>query len=368
MINVFGSDLSTLEINAVSECIQSQWVGFGKQVSTFENNFEKSQQVENFLMVDSGSNALYMACHLLDLKPGDKVIVPTYTWVSCAQAVLLCGLQPIFADVDKFTMNITLETIKQVLTPDVKAIMVVHYAGLSVDLDPIRELGLPIIEDAAHAVDATYKGQQCGNIGEIGIFSFDAVKNLTAIEGGGICFKSSSLYERAKRLRYCGIGKSGFESISETKSNWWEYHISEPFIKMLPTNLHAAVADVQLTRLASLQQRRSEIWEMYDEGLRGIPGITLPVHTLPSEKHGMFTYCICVPRRNELAKFLLDQKIYTTLRYHPLHLNNLYGSTKDNLENSIYLNSNALSLPIHPRLSDNDVDFIVDRIKMFYSH
>ena len=113
------------------------------------------------------------------------------------------------------------------------------------------------IEDAAHAVDANYKGKSCGSIGDIGIFSFDAVKNLTAIEGGGITMKSSEMYERAKLSRYCGIGKSGFDSAaSSTTGNWWEYNITELFIKMLPTNLHAAVASVQLKRLPSLQHVR----------------------------------------------------------------------------------------------------------------
>ena len=227
MINVFGSDLGPEEIIAASECISSQWVGFGGQVASFEQEFATARSLTNFLMVDSGSNALYLACHLLDLPAGSEVVLPSFTWVSCAQSVLLAGLKPVFADVDPHTFNITAKHIQEVMTANTRAVMVVHYAGLPCDMDPILELGLPIIEDAAHAVDANYKGKSCGSIGDIGIFSFDAVKNLTAIEGGGITMKSSEMYERAKLLRYCGIGKSGFDSAaSSTTGNWWEYNIT----------------------------------------------------------------------------------------------------------------------------------------------
>ena len=139
------------------------------------------------------------------------------------------------------------------------AIMVVHYAGLPVDMKPILELGFPVIEDAAHAIDSTYNGLPCGTIGDVGIFSFDAVKNLTVGEGGGITTKDPIKIERAKVMRYCGIGKSGFDSAvnnSNTKSRWWEYNIREPFIKMLPTNLAANIGLAQLNRIDTLQARR----------------------------------------------------------------------------------------------------------------
>ena len=182
MINVFGSTVSQEEIQAVSSVMQQQWMGFGKKVDEFEEAFKKSRNTENFLLVDSGSNALFMALHLLDLPKGSEVIVPTYTWVSCAQAVLLVGCVPIFADVDPATHNITADLIKPHITEKTSAIMVVHYAGKPVDMDPIIELGLPVVEDAAHAVDSFYKGKICGSIGDVGIFSFDSVKNITTIE------------------------------------------------------------------------------------------------------------------------------------------------------------------------------------------
>ena len=208
--------------------------------------------------------------------------------------------------------------------------MVVHYAGLPVDMKPILELGFPVIEDAAHAIDSTYNGLPCGTIGDVGIFSFDAVKNLTVGEGG-ITTKDPIKIERAKVMRYCGIGKSGFDSAvnnSNTKSRWWEYNIREPFIKMLPTNLAANIGLAQLNRIDTLQARRKEIWDTYQNEFSEVPEIITPINSTENNRHTYFTYCIRIPKRDELAHYLLEKEIYTTLRYHPLHMNTLYGQTR----------------------------------------
>jgi len=292
MISVFGSLVGEEEIANVTACMKSQWMGFGRNVSIFEEKFSAKFNVPNFAMVDSGSNALFMAVTLLDLPPGSEIIVPSFTWVSCAQAVLLAGHIPVFCDVDLKTMNVRREEIEQRLNPKVRAIMIVHYAGLAVDLDPIIDIGLPIIEDAAHAVCSTYKGKPCGTIADIGIYSFDAVKNLTTGEGGGITSKSATMIERARRLRYCGIGKSGFENAAtmvKDKARWWEYNITEPFIKMLPTNIAAAIGLVQIDRIDTLQKIRADIWRQYQMNLRTLVGLlsllrhglVINIHILP---------------------------------------------------------------------------------------
>lgn len=367
MINVFGSTVSQEEIQAVSSVMQQQWMGFGKKVDEFEEAFKKSRNTENFLLVDSGSNALFMALHLLDLPKGSEVIVPTYTWVSCAQAVLLVGCVPIFADVDPATHNITADLIKPHITEKTSAIMVVHYAGKPVDMDPILQLGLPVVEDAAHAVDSFYKGKICGSIGDVGIFSFDSVKNITTIEGGGIIIKDQEKYERAKKLRYCGIGKSGFDAAvnsAKGKNRWWEYNISEPFIKMLPTNVGASIGIEQLKKLDKLQAHRKMVWDYYQENLK-LDWIVLPVGPEAHETHSYFTFVISVKKdRDALAKFLLDNGVYTTLRYHPLHMNPLYCSDKV-LPNSELLNEESLSIPIHANLTQENIEYVVSKIKEY---
>jgi dTDP-4-amino-4,6-dideoxygalactose transaminase len=369
MISVFGSCVGKEEISNVVTCMRSQWMGFGKNVEIFEKKYKEKFHLSNFVMVDSGSNALYMAVKLLDLPLGSEIILPSFTWVSCAQAVLIAGHKPVFCDVDLDTMNVRRQDIECKITNKTEAIIVVHYAGLSVDMDPIVFLGYPIIEDAAHAVDSTYKGWPCGAIGDIGIFSYDSVKNLTVGEGGGITARSLDYIKRAKVMRYCGIGKSGFSSAMENagdKSRWWEYNIQEPFIKMLPTDIAACIGIAQLDKIDSLQIRRKEIWDTYQRELSSIPDLIPPQKSLLGDKHSYFTYCIRVPKRDELAIFLLNEQIYTTLRYHPLHLNKLYGQTDIYLPNSEQLNREALSIPIHPRMSDNDVDKVINKIKQFY--
>ncbi len=369
MISVFGSDLTEQEIKAVADCMRSQWPGFGGLVEQFEQALAARLRLPAFAMVDSGSNALYLAAHLLDLPPGTEVIVPSFTWVSCAQAVLMAKLQPVFCDVDLLTMNVRREDIEACLSDRTGAVMVVHYAGLPVDIDPILELGLPVIEDAAHAVDARSQGRSCGGIGDVGIYSFDAVKNLTAGEGGGLTVRDAGLIDRARQLRYCGIGKSGFEAAHSAPGQpqrWWEYDIREPFIKMLPTNIAAAIGLVQLQRLDALQARRQAIWETYQRELADVPEVTLPPEAIAGDRHGYFTFCIRVPRRDELATHLLDAGIYTTLRYHPLHLNHLYGQTTRRLKNCEQLNDEALSIPLHPRLTDHEVGQVIEAIRQFF--
>lgn len=369
MISVFGSLVGDKEIANVVECMNSQWMGFGKQVDNFEKKYSEKYGLTSFAMVDSGSNALFMAVKLLNLPAGSEVILPSFTWVSCAQAVILAGHKPVFCDVDIETMNVRREDIEAKITKKTGAIMVVHYAGLPVDMDPILQLGLPVIEDAAHAVDSVHKGRPCGGIGDVGIYSFDAVKNLTVGEGGGITSNNPALIERAKVMRYCGIGKSGFDSAMTStsgKSRWWEYNIQEPFIKMLPTNLAASIGLAQLDRIDALQARRKEIWDTYQIELTGIPGLIRPKDAKDGDRHSYFTYCIRVANRDDLAHYLLSEQIYTTLRYHPLHMNPLYQQMDVRLPNSEQLNNDALSIPIHPRLTDLEVNKVIEAIRNFY--
>lgn len=361
MINVFGSKTGNEEIDEISSSIQNNWMGMGKKVAEFEQEFGKHIGAD-FLMVDSGSNALMMAVKLLNLQPGSEIILPSFTWVACAQAILLNGHKPVFADVELDSQNISRRTIDQVLTSDTKAIMVVHYAGKPVDMNPILELGLPVIEDAAHAVNSSVNGVKCGTLGDVGIYSFDSVKNLATPEGGGITCKNG--IEKAKYLRYCGIGKSGFQSIS-AKNRWWEYDIKDVFPKMLPNDICAGIGLVQLKNLETHQKIRKQIWEFYQSELK-ISGIIRPVDALPGEMHSYFTYFIRLEsgNRDDLARYLLDNGIYTTVRYHPLHMNNIYQS-QVTLKNCEILNEQGLNLPLHPSLKEEDIVLIMKKIKRF---
>ncbi len=245
--------------------------------------------------------------------------------------------------------------------------MVVHYGGLPAVIEPVQALGFPVIEDAAQAADAYDKAKVCGGIGEVGIYSFDAVKNIAAGEGGGITARDPARMARARLLRYSGIGKSGFEASVGGKKHWWEYNISEPFIKMNPSDIAAGIALAQLRKLDANQARRKQVWDTYQRELKSISWLILPPEAPDGDKHGYFSFAVRVTngKRDELAHYLLDNGIYSTLRYHPLHMNALYRQTDKKLPICERLNEEALCIPLHPGLSDEDVGKVVDTLKRF---
>ena len=365
MISVFGSLFGDEEINEVNDSIRSQWVGMGKKVERFEAELCKKLDLPNLIMVNSGSNALYLALKLLDLPPGSEVILPTFTWVACGHSIMLAGCEPVFCDVELDSQNVSAELIKPHISSKTGAIMVVHYAGLPVEMEAIIDLGLPVIEDAAHAVVSTLQGKNAGGIGVIGVFSFDSIKNIAAGEAGALTTRDPVFAKRAKNLRYCGIAKSGFESaMDEPKSRWWEYAIQEVFPKMLPSDLSGALALAQLSKIDTLQKTRKGIWDRYQEAFSLIDWITCPLNAKNGDTHSFFTFFIQVPHRNELADHLLKQGIYTTLRYHPLHMNPIYQSNAY-LPNSEKLNQTGLNIPLHPRLTEKQVETVISAILNF---
>jgi dTDP-4-amino-4,6-dideoxygalactose transaminase/ribosomal protein S18 acetylase RimI-like enzyme len=362
MISVFGSKVGEEELAEVKDCVDRQWLGTGPKTKQFEQDFSKRQGYPNTILVNSGSNALQLAMTLLKLPPGSDVIVPSFTWVSCAHAVVLAGHHPIFCDVDLETLNPTVETIQAARTPNTRALMVVHYAGKPVNMKPILELGLPVVEDVAHAVDSKIDGRYCGSFGALGVFSFDAIKNLAMGEGGAVTSRDPAMAERARMLRYCGIGKSGFEASTGNKDRWWEYNIAEFYPKFLISDVLAGIGLAQLRKLETLQATRKKIWDAYQKAFAGLDWLKRPVDAAANEQHSYFTYVIRIPKRDRCAKTLYDRGIYTTLRYHPLHLNPIYKSTAK-LPNSERLNEDALSIPLHPNLSDADVEKIITEVR-----
>lgn len=366
MISVFGSLVGPEELEEVRTSLEAQWMGIGPKTREFERLFAERLGLPGFVLLDSGSNALYLAVRLLGLPEGSEVIVPTFTWISCAHAVVLAGCRPVFCDVDLESQCVTRETVEAAMTPETRAVMVVHYAGKPVRVPEIAELGLPIIEDCAHAVDSALGGVPCGRLGDVGMWSFDAVKNLAMPEGGGVSARDPHLIERAGQLRYCGVGKSGFEASGTQGTRWWEYHIVDFFPKLIPNDVCAGVGLAQLRKLDANQARRATIWEHYQREFADLPWLERPAEAAADEKHSYFTYVVRVPggRRDALAHHLYDLGIYTTLRYHPLHMNAIYGSSA-RLPVSERLNEEALCLPLHPRLSDDDVSTVVDAVRGF---
>jgi dTDP-4-amino-4,6-dideoxygalactose transaminase len=366
MISVFGSLVGEEELAEVRTVLESQWMGIGQVTQRFEEEFAQRLGLPGFIMMSSGSDALYLAVRLLDLPQGAEVIVPSFTWVSCAHAVVLAGCVPVFCDVELETQNVSAETVAPCITPRTGAVMVVHYAGKPVDVPAIAALGLPVIEDCAHAVDSRLDGRPCGVLGDVGIYSFDAMKNLATPEGGGLTASSAELRERAMGLRYCGVAKSGFQASGARSTCWWEYDIAACYPKMIPNDVCAAIGLAQLRKLDANQRRRRAVWDHYQREFADLPWLSLPAEAGPQEQHSYFTYAVRVVsgERDALARYLYDRGIYTTLRFHPLHLNAVYGSHA-RLPMCERLNEEGLCLPLHPRLSDEDVSTVVETVRAF---
>ena len=370
MINLFGSKVGKEELDEIRTSIENQWLGIGKKCQLFEERLAERLGVRDFVMLNSGSNSLLLAVKLLGLPPGSEIIIPSFTWIACGHAAVLSGLKPVFCDVDLFTQNVTRELIEPHVTERTKAIMVVHYAGKPAKLDPIMKLDLPVIEDAAHAIDSKIGERYCGTVGDIGIYSFDAVKNLSIGEAGGLTSIHPEVTKKARMLRYCGIGQSAMQKSlqkdGKREGRWWEYDIIDFFPKVIPDDIGASIGLAQLRKLDTHQKYRKWIWDLYVRELSGLEWLELPVDAEPGEQHSYFTFLIRLKndKRDALAKYLFENGIYTSLRFHPLHLNKIYGS-EAKLPNCELLNETALNIPLHPNLTEADIAKIIDTVKSF---
>ena len=366
MIAVSQSSVGLEELAAVEGCLSRQWMGLGQTVREFEAAFMVRLGLPSFQMTNSGSSALQRAVELLQIPRGSEIILPSYTWFTCAQAVVLNGCVPVFCDVDLATQNVTRETIDPHITSKTAAIMVVHYAGLPVDLAPILALGFPVIEDAAHAVDSRIDGRACGSMGTIGCYSFDAVKNLATPDGGGITSSDPAVIHRMLEWSYSGVRSTGHTAAGLGASRWWETAITAVTPRFQPNGVSAAIGLAQLGKFDRLQARRKAIWTQYQDAFADLAWLVLPVGPAPHQQHSYFTYSVRVlgGARDTFARVLYGKGIYTTLRFPPLHRQAIYGSSA-RLPMTEQLAEEALSLPLHPNLSEADVQAVIDAVRRF---
>src|SRR5581483_301487 len=253
------------ELRYVAECVQTGWVSSaGKFVRRFEELFAELFEVEHAVAVSNGTTALHLALLALGIGPGDEVIVPALTFVATANAVTYCGATPVFADSEPTTWNIDPELAAAAVTPRTKAIVAVHLYGHPADLDPLLELGVPVVEDAAEAHGARYRGRPVGSLGAVGTFSFYGNKIVTTGEGGMVVTDRADLAARVRQLRDHGM---------DPDRRYW--HPVLGFNYRL-TNLQAALGVAQLEKLDAILERKARLAELYAEGLRDVPGIVLP--------------------------------------------------------------------------------------------
>ncbi|MDY6934504.1 MAG: DegT/DnrJ/EryC1/StrS family aminotransferase [Spirochaetota bacterium] len=369
MIQVFKPYYNEEEINAVSEVIRSGWVGLGPKTAEFEREFAKYCNVKYCIGLNSCTAALDMAMKLLGVNHGDEVIVPTMTFVSSAHCVVYNLATPIFVDIDEDTLNIDIEDVARKISPRTKAIIPVHYSGRPVDIDKLKEIAgnIPIVEDCAHASGAKYKGKPVGGLGDIGCFSFHAVKNLAMGEGGAITLNDENLANRAKRNRWLGIDKGTWDRTKLDRSYWWEYSVDEIGLKSHLNDISAAIGLVQLKKLEKGNKRRKEIIDMYREGLRDLEEIKMPPEDNEVFNSSWHLCEIKAQNRNELSVFLQEKKINTGVHYKPIHLYRCYGN-RTSLPKAEKIFQMIITLPLYPDLTNNEVQYIIDTIKKFYNN
>jgi len=367
MISLFKPSFGEEELEALRPIFKSGWIGLGAKTALFEEKFSAFVGSRHCVGLNSATAALDLAVRLLRIGHGDEVIVPTITFVSTAHAVAYNLAQPVFADVRYETLNIDPEDVARRITRRTRAIIAVHYGGRPADMDELARVakGIPIIEDAAHACGAHYAGQHVGHIGKIGCFSFHAVKNLAMGDGGALTLDDGDLAERAKRLRWLGIDKNTWDRSALGESYWWEYFVDEIGLKCHMNDIQAAIGLVQLGKLESMNRRRREIVKLYRERLRDVPGVELP--PLDDEKYqsSWHIFHIKCKDRNRLASRLSEQGITTGVHYKPIHFYSCYGN-RPSLPVAEKAFERILSLPLHPGLSNTDVEAVCDAIRRFY--
>ncbi len=351
------------EVNkALQEVIDNTSFAGGPQVARFEGNFAHFCKCDHAVGVGSGTDALWMALLGMDIGQGDEVITSPSTFIATAEAISFCGATPVFVDIDEDTYNIDPTLIEAAITPKTKAIIPVHLFGHVCDMDPIQEIAskynLVVLEDACQAHDAEYKGGRAGSLADAGCFSFYPGKNLGAYgEAGAVVTNSQDLADKLRMFRDHGQHKKYYHSIIG-----WNTRMD---------GFQGAVLDVKLPHLPAWTAARRNNAQLYNEPLKNISGITVPLEA-EYAKHVYHVYAIRSVNRDSLIKSLADQGISCGIHYPvPLHLQEAYnflGYRNGDFPIAEKCAEEFVSLPMFPELSEEEVSFIADKIKAWAYH
>ena len=368
---VFGMpQLLEPEIDEVLATLRSAWIGTGPRVARFEEAFRAYVGAEHAIAVHSCTAALHLAMVALGLEPGDEVIVPAMTFASTANAVIHAGGRPVLADVDRETMCLTVSHLEACLTKRTRAVIPVHFAGRPCEIEGIAasaaEHGLAVIEDCAHAIETLVGGRHAGTFGDFAAFSFYATKNVATGEGGMVLTPDAERAARIKRLALHGLSADAWKRFSD--EGYKHYEVVEPGFKYNMMDLQAALGIHQLARVEENLVRREAIWRRYDEAFAGLP-VFVPVPPEPGTRHARHLYTLLVDidsaglSRDEVMLALHRQKIGTGVHYRALHLHPYYrdtfGYAPGDFPNSEWISERTLSLPLSPKLTDEDVEDVV---------
>ena len=368
MIPLFRPSYTEEEIKLVSEAIKSHWWGCGPQVKKFEEEFRNYIGSKYAVALNSCTAALHLAGKVLNLTPKAEVITTPITFVSTTYLALYNNLKVVFADVEEDTLNIDPSDIEKKITENTKVIVPVHYGGHCCDMDAIRKIAeennLFVVEDAAHAMGSLYKGKKAGTLGDIGCFSFQAVKNLATGDGGMIATNSKEFADKIKKLRWLGINRETFDR-TERDVYSWEYAIDEVGYKYQMTDILASIGRIQLKRLEEMNKKRRELTRIYNEAFENVEWIETPVEKkyTRSSNHN---YVIKIKKnRNKLIDYLKSKEITAGVHYLPLYKHPVLKTKKVNCPVAERVWKRILTLPLFPDMTMEEINYIIKTVKEF---
>lgn len=359
------------DIKAVEEVLRSDFLTTGPKIAEFERKFADYVGAKYAVAVSNGTAALHIACMAAGIGKGDEIITTPITFAASANCALYCGATPVFADIDPVTYNISPESIEACITDRTKAIIPVHYTGQACDMDAIHKIAdrynLIVIEDAAHAVGAEYKGKKIGSLSDMTEFSFHPVKHITCGEGGIVTTNREDLYEKLKLFRTHGITRE--EKFLHKVDGPWYYEQIDLGYNYRMTDIQAALGISQLGRIDKFLEKRKKIAAKYDEAFRDFNGIDIPKQAEYSNS-AYHLYVIKVDKsiRKELFEYLRANNIGVNVHYIPVYTFPYYrehGYENVKCENAEKLYESIISIPIYYDLSDEEQDYVIDKIKEF---
>ncbi len=366
--------ITEAEISAVNEVLRSGWITTGLKTAEFEQRFSTYVGCPESVALCSATAGMHLAIQALGIGPGDEVVTPSLTWVSTINLIVLAGATPVFADVDRNTLMVTPETIRECLTEKTRLVIPVHFAGAAVDLDSIRQLAwnrqIVLIEDAAHAVGTCYKGKPVGQSGT-SIFSFHPIKNITTGEGGMFCSDDSKLLEHIRRLKFHGLGVDAYDRQMQGRSP--QAQVLEPGFKYNMTDIAAVLGLKQLERVNQLNRQRTELAMLYRQRLNEIEEVLPLADPAYPIKHAWHLFIMRLDTdkvkltRDEFMTELKQRNIGTGLHFRAVHQQKYYQEHNNlwrgHLPNTEWNSDRICSLPLFPDMTAEDVDDVVDTIK-----
>lgn len=362
------------EIDAVADTLRSGWLTMGPKTRAFEGSFSAAVGAPAAVAVSSATAGLHLALNAVGVGPGDDVLVPTLTFTATAAAVVHAGGRPVLVDCEPDTLNISAADAERKWTPRTKAIVPVHFAGHPCEMDPIlalaRERGAAVVEDAAHALPARYRGRWIGSIGDLTVFSFYATKNLTTGEGGMVTTADEALAERVRVRRLHGMTRDAWKRYGE--GGTWRYDVSYPGFKYNMTDLNAALGLVQLRRLPDSHRERVRLVDCYRAVLSDVEALELPC-CQPHVEHAWHLFTVRVRAeqlnigRDEVISELAAAGIGTSVHFIPLHEHSYYrdalGVRLEELPCASAEWRRLISLPLYPGLTAGEVGRVAETLR-----